>query len=327
MTRGFGCLVAVLLAGCSGSGGNGGAKWTQTAVLPGGAGTGSISILVDGANVLVGTDHGLALSSDDGATWKDSSMGLPPAAGTGVTYSPVEALVSLSGVLLAGTDNGTSSSSDHAATWKNANTGLPDDVSPYAFFVTGTTVLVGTNTGSTRPGMQGGIFRTTDLGGTWTPSSSGWPQGNGCVSFATLVNTLFSCFGAYVGHSTDNGQSWMTSGSGGGSNCLWLETMNGTLYEATAAAGVWKSTDGVTWSNASSGLPSPEIISTVFANGGKLYAGTDKSGVFVSSDGGASWKAMNDGLPTPLPRTVQFAVHGTTLFAVTELGGVWKHPL
>ncbi len=316
--------LALGLGACSGTN-NGGSGWTKAAELPPGSTTRSINVLVDGTDVLVATDQGLFRTSDDGATWKASSTGLPPPAGMSSGVSPVEALGTASGTLFAGTDDGTFKSADHGASWTSASSGLPDTVSPYAFWTVGSVVLVGMNSGS-QSGVLGGLFRSSDVGATWD-AALGWPMGNGAISFAQLGNTVFTGFGASVGASTDSGQTWTASGAPGGSNALWLDTQNGFLFCATATAGVWKSADATNWTQAASGLPLPDITSTVFAHAGKLYAGTDHSGVFISSDDGASWKDFSDGFGATKPRVVQFAVHGTTLFGVTEAGGVWKHAL
>ena len=73
---------------------------------------------------------------------------------------------------------------------------------------------------------------------------------------------------------------------------------------------------------------------TCFAvNGSNLFAGTignnfnmRGSGVFLSTNNGTNWTAVNTGLPT---RTTvwSLAVNGSNLFAGTDDGGVWRRPL
>src|SRR5437879_12479954 len=57
-----------------------------------------------------------------------------------------------------------------------------------------------------------------------------------------------------------------------------------------------------------------------------LYAGTDRSGVFKSTDGGESWSAVNTGLPNPKQVSVLAIDPQTsaTLYAGTYGGGVFK---
>jgi hypothetical protein len=313
-------VAVLLLCACGGEG------WKKTTALPG-TNPGCISLLLDGDVIFVGHSQGLSKSTDDGATWSDSSNGLPHPGGASTGISPVEALLVDQDAILAGTDDGTYASMDNGATWVNANAGMPSDVSPYAFALVGTVALVGMNTGSHDSGRTGGVFRSPDQGVSWAQSSTGLSQTDGAISFAQLGGKVFTCFGMTIASSTDKGQTWTISASPGMSNCLWLEQDGTNLYAATASAGVFRSTDGTNWTAASKGLPTGEIVSTLLFNAGKLYAGTDKSGVFVSSDTGKSWSKLSDGFSSPLPRVVQFVVHGTSLIAITEADGVWKRAL
>ncbi len=73
-----------------------------------------------------------------------------------------------------------------------------------------------------------------------------------------------------------------------------------TVFAATAARGVWKSSDGgVSWEPASSGLTSLQAcavsVSPAFAADQTVLAAT-KGGVFRSQDGGATWAAA---IPPP----------------------------
>jgi hypothetical protein len=61
-------------------------------------------------------------------------------------------------------------------------------------------------------------------------------------------------------------------------------------------------------------------------SGTNLFAGTGNGGVFLSTNNGTSWTAVNSGLTNPYVWSL--AVSGTNLFAGTyEGGGVWRRPL
>ncbi len=60
-------------------------------------------------------------------------------------------------------------------------------------------------------------------------------------------------------------------------------------------------------------------------SGTNLFAGTDYSGVFLSTNNGTSWTEVNSGLTNTYVRAL--AVSGTNLFAGTPGGGVWRRPL
>ena len=81
------------------------------------------------------------------------------------------------------------------------------------------------------------------------------------------------------------------------------------------------STDnGTTWTAAvDSGLGYPSIQSLA-VSGGALFAGT-VHGVFLSTDNGASWTAVNSGLTDT--SILSMAVGGGNVFAGTDSGGVF----
>lgn len=317
----LGVTVLGLLAACGGPGGGGPTtKWSQAGALPSGAQ--SICILVDGDAVLVGHSAGIVKSTDDGATWAATDNRLTLDGGAPMRTE----FMAFSGTTLLAGGEATFSSTDHGVTWRLANTGMPNTASVYTFFTTGTTTLAGLNTTS---GMMGGVFRTTNKGMTWVASATGLGMDTGVSSFTRVGQTIFAAASGIgkIGRSTDEGVTWQLSTNGPGmSNPLWLETMEGILYIATANAGVYSSGDGNVFTAINQGIPPGRIISTVFANDGKLYAATDGAGVFVTADKGASWTPFNEGF-TGLPRVIQFAVHGKKLFAVTETAGVWVNDL
>jgi hypothetical protein len=72
------------------------------------------------------------------------------------------------------------------------------------------------------------------------------------------------------------------------------------------------------------GLTDTTIHSFV-VNGSDIYAGTN-DGVFLSTNNGSSWIAVNIGFPV---KTIisSLAVNGTHIFAGTNGYGVWKRPL
>src|SRR5689334_21575015 len=175
------CAALVAIATGCGEGGGETTGWKQ----PSSAVVRMISVLVDGTRVLVGTQTGLLVTTDDGKSMAPSTTGLPTM--SGVT-SPVEALIVSGTAVFAGTDDGTFISNDHGNSWSNANSGLPIECSPYAFWNVGAVTLVGMNTGS----PTGGLFRTDNRGTSSTRSSTGLSQAEGPVSFAQLGTTVFT---------------------------------------------------------------------------------------------------------------------------------------
>ncbi len=153
----------------------------------------------------------------------------------------------------------------------------------------------------------GGIFKSTDKGGSWIGVNSGLtefdilaiavdPGNRGTVYSSTLNAGLFK--------STSGGQRWAPIDSG--LPDLSVETIaidpknTDTVYAGTAGAGIYKSTDGGhSWTAVNAGLPDRAWIVDLALNArdsGTLYAGTGSDGVFKTANGGQTWTAVNTGL-------------------------------
>ncbi len=103
------------------------------------------------------------------------------------------------------------------------------------------------------------MFRSTDGGDTWLPSSSNLPQ--------TDVQTVL------------------------------IDRRDGTVYAAVFLTGVFRSTDGgETWSNSSQGLPRQAVFTIALdEQAGMFYVGTFDYGMYRSKDG-AIWETTGMGL-------------------------------
>jgi hypothetical protein len=105
--------------------------------------------------LFAGTDVGVFLSTDSGATWR----------GTGATGNPVWALVLHGTNLFAGIGGGVSLSTDDGTNWKTVNNGLSYRGLLHSFAVSGTSLFAGT--------WGGGVFYSPDSGSTWTATNDG----------------------------------------------------------------------------------------------------------------------------------------------------------
>jgi photosystem II stability/assembly factor-like uncharacterized protein len=168
-----------------------------------------------------------------------------------------------------------------------------------------------------------GLFKSTDAGASWIAVNS--PLGLVTSSLSVAIDpqnssTIYAGFpGQRVFKSTDGGASW-SAPSGDMDDYFTWQALPGSLVidpqePATLYAamhhGVFKSTDGgASWHAATSGLPlgledvrmlavDPQNPGTVYAacagdfNGGAYVGG----GVYKSTDGGITWRAVNSGLP------------------------------
>lgn len=130
--------------------------------------------------------------------------------------------------------------------------------------------------------------------------------------------------------STDQGATWTMSRTGlsGAVNVLMTIPGNGQLVYAGTNSGLFISTDaGATWET----TPLTRSVRTLVcdpAHPQDMFAGTFGYGVYSSTDGGANWTQMNDGLTCNKILSLAFRA-GTenTIYAGTEGGSVFKTTL
>ncbi len=147
--------------------------------------------------------------------------------------------------------------------------------------VLNTTFVVGTD--------EGGIYRTTNSGSTWTNvldiSTRVWiieKKSNGHLFAGTELNGVY--------RSTNNGTSWEQVFSAN-SMVFDINFDNlGNIYIGIEAAGIYKSTDnGSNWSL----LWETELTpSAIFYMNDILYVGTLSDGVYFSDDGGQTFNSL-----------------------------------
>jgi hypothetical protein len=132
-------------------------------------------------------------------------------------------------------------------------------------------------------GVSGGIWKSTDAGGSWTP-------------LADLMANINVCTLAMDPHDPDV----IYAGTGG-----MFEGGVGVIAQTNQGAGIFKTTDGgISWKQLPATstwdfhLLSKIVVSPLASN--RVYAGTF-SGVWRSTDSGATWTRV---LATPYPEMV-----------------------
>ena len=208
-------------------------------------------------------------------------------------------------------------------------------------------------------GAGGRLYRTTDAGGHWSVVSS--PSVTVLAVDPRNSSTLYGADGEGLFKSTDGGVRWNASGAGLPCPCyvptLAIDPGNSSvLYAAFTSTsgdvngGVFKSTDGgATWAGASAGLPVYELAGrrpysamealaidpadprTLYAAPGLILSAG--GGVYKSTDGAATWSAVNSGLPDSFfigslaidprnPGTLYLSSQGA-LYKSTDGGANW----
>ena len=158
------------------------------------------------------------------------------------------------------------------------------------------------------------VLAVSPLRAQWVQTNG--PYGGGVSCFATSPNesggtNIFAGTGNGIFLSTNNGANWTAVDSGLTDLHVRALAISGTnLFAGTDRGGVYRSTnDGTTWAAVNSGLPKDMYDTTMYVsvsafaiapNGTEipsLFAGTSGHGIFLSTDNGTSWTAVNDGLP------------------------------
>jgi hypothetical protein len=280
------------------------AQWIQTNGL---SNENVHSFAASDTNLFAGVyGNGVFLSTDSGSSWMSVS--------TGLTDLNIYALALSDTNLFAGAigGGGVFRSTDKGASWTKASTGLLNKV-VISLLVADTNLFAGT--------YNGGVFLSTDKGLSWTTASAGLTELH-INALAIKDTNLYAGTNSYVFCSTDNGTSWTVASSNLTSGNIFALAVVGANIFMGGFGGVLQSYNNSTiWT--SSGLH--YTITSFAVSGTNLFAGTNGDGVFLSTDNGANWTAVNDGLTDKIVGSL--TVYNSYLFAGIYWSGVWRRPL
>ena len=148
------------------------------------------------------------------------------------------------------------------------------------------------------------IFKSANGGTSWVPVTLGLGEGPfyGLAINPSDPSTLYVGSGHKIFQTTNGGQSWraMASALEDGQFSLLVDPKNPQVIYALSE-GLSKSTDaGANWTYIDSELPKGEVntISLVPSDSSVLYVGTEKHGIYKSTNGGESWSRLTSGLIT-----------------------------
>jgi hypothetical protein len=281
-------------------------------------------------------------STDNGRIWSSFAKGIPPDAtvtGFATTNNKVFAATKFNGVFVW--ENG----SDE---WKPVNTGLPDKADINAIAAGNNVIVIGT--------FKQGIFVSPDEGNTWRPSA-GNLQNIPVRNLTILKDKIWvgTDNGIYI--STDNGDNWnhvfgnmQVNGFTFLNGKLYAAVVNGAImsnddgrtwnyiyktntlhdisndgkyiYAMTLGEGLLKTNnDGLSWQNASNGLPSLYTFEIKNIND-DLFA-AQWHGIYHSRNNGADWSKINTGF-NGLPDSTAFTTLEVTAFGILTGIGLRK---
>lgn len=301
---------------------------------PGGSASGVVVHPNDPERLLVATPDGMVLTTDGGLGFTSSGTGLPVALPLReLTPDPKDpdTVYVLAGFQLFRT-------TDFGASWTQVpHPGLygPVDV---AVASAGNGLLVADTTQ---------VWLSSDGGATWAITLA--ENFTRAVAYAPNDPSLaYAGVGNGLWRSTDGGSTW--SASPGFAPFSFVDELivlpdaaNTLFLSRSGGAAVLRSTDGGTsFTDVSGGLPTPPEVELFAwdAASSTLWLGLEENGIRFTDDLGATWNAVNFGLPSKpgVPTGLAFASDGdvfqtaqSTAVASTSLlkagnGGLWRIP-
>ena len=278
------------------------------------------------ADAIGGQPVNVMRSTDSGATWSNRTPPLAqPISCRGIAVDPTNSnrVIAVFGGDFGGGQVWTTT--DGGDSWMNRSAGLPNNPMQ-AVVYDGIRLLVG---GGQRFGSQNvGLYRSTDVGATWTPlHNNTWPV---LVVDAIAVDPndaqtiLVATDGSGVNRTTDGGSTWQIgiggTGALAGRSLRFRPDSSTELFLGTSSLAVFRSTDGGDhFVQSSHGISEINLFS-VDANplaASELaiaFQGQNNGGVLRSLDGGATW--VLESAPPTRYSAVRFAPDGR-LYAIS----------
>ncbi len=251
---------------------------------------------------------GVYHSSDNGDTWSEANLR------TG-NYAPIASMALLSsGAVLAGTrGSGLFRTSNNAASWQPVGD-LPDS-NILALAVGHNMLLSGT--------LHRGAFLSSDSGDHWSRISD--------IPDTTISTMAIDSSGtSYI--ATSSGNVYRAVGPQGPWTTIAVGGLSSPIFYTSAAMGTGivffagqftlTSFDGTNWKDRSSNLPNDEMLSLT-TDADTVYATFADSGIYRSTDFGASWRVYDDGLKDRSVNSLSISPNGY-FFAGTYGDGVYR---
>ncbi len=271
--------------------------------------------------VFAAADSAVFLTTDNGHAWlRTGSLPHP-----GPYWFDIRALFATSsGSILAGTSQwGIYRTTNAGTTWAQAGSN-GETVCAFLEDSVGHLYAAGNNV----------VYLSTDGGGNWSPTG-GSVGGSWLSSLAMnstgdiFVGMVNQSNGTYVCRSTDDGQTWLSTGMTFYSVMALVAVGRDTLLAGCSeffygiGGGVHRSTDGgATWTEVSAGLISRDIRTLVRNSAGHVFAATSQ-GVYRSTNNGDLWEPASAGLTFPSIQSLAVNSDGL-LFAGASAGGVFR---
>jgi photosystem II stability/assembly factor-like uncharacterized protein len=193
--------------------------------------------------------------------------------------------------VFVGSDSGVYMSSNGGSTWSHPpNSGMQPNEVVYGLVMKDSFLIAAT--------ASHGVFRSADLAASWQPVNNGLPS-QYTFEFALGDSGIFLGTDRGVYLSADDGTTWQARNTGMINTHVWeIEVASAipvgqTLYAGVALlnGGVYRSTDnGMSWIKLSHAWTDSSIWALAVGVDSSVFAGTERDGVYYSSDGGSTWE-------------------------------------
>ncbi len=237
--------------------------------------------------------------------------------------------------LFAGTSGGALLQGDGGTTWR-VRQSLDGGVTALAAASDGRMLYAGAGSG---------VWRSTDRGRRWQPTNNG-AMSNTMVT-ALAVNprdagVVYAATGDNLYQTTDGGSSWirlLNDLPTGAVTSVALDPLNSaSVWAGTGGQGLTHSSDGgstwrATYDNALLPYSSVTAVAVSPASSAVIYVGTT-SGLYQSTDGGASWVTLDNGLSgsaniaslaiSPRQPSLVYAGTDSGAYYSTDGGSTWR---
>ncbi len=222
------------------------------------------------ATSLLAQNFAVYRSADQGATWTNSSSGLPKSA-------RVNAFAVSGASYLAATDHGIYISRNEANSWQLAYPA----VRALSLIVSGNHVFAGTD--------QAGLLRSGDSGLHWQPTAAPFRYARSLAAHQGVVYAGTDAQGVFA--STDNGRTWqpLSSGLPQQSQIFSMVFHRGALHAALYRNGLFKLEPQLKiWTKVGNVLPL-----ALASSGETLLSGHNPGGIHQTNEANAGWSAAN----------------------------------
>ena len=256
---------------------------------------------------LWGAGGNVYLSADGGVTWAERSEGLP---GT-----QVYRLALGDGRLFAATRRGVYASDDEGTNWRHLTGSHPEIQKVSSLLVDGDTVLAGT---------WRRAYKSYDGGATWRGVFNGMVLDSEVFSLqpGPTAEEVWASTCGWVYRSLDGGNSWRRFQRGlEERRTQAIRVLPSGRLLAGTVAGLYASDDGgASWARRTSAELVISAISHLPDQPDRVYLGTEGSGIWVSDDGGDSFRPSNQGLTAARVADLASLANGEVLAAVRHAG-------